>query len=134
MWKKQLASASVLAMLTSVTSLSANDNFIEAKAAYLYPISERYREIYGSGGGIYGLEYTTQLYKRLYGWASADYFHKDGKSTHGEGTESTLVPLAFGLKAVIPYKRTDFYVGLGPTFTYIHFTDDSRFVIRHSSK
>ena len=132
MLKKPFLYATTLALCGS-TTLQAVDQFVEAKAAYLYPISERYREVYGTGG-IYGLEYTTQFYKRLYGWASADYFHIDGKSSRGHSTESTLVPLAFGLKAVIPYKRTDFYIGLGPTFTYIHFTDNSPFVIRHSSK
>lgn len=133
MMKKPVLYTATLALCSSAVALHANDQMIEAKAAYLYPISDLYRDIYGTGG-IYGLEYTTQLYKRLYGWASADYFHVDGHTNRGSSTESTLVPLAFGLKAIVPYKRADFYVGVGPTFTYIHFTDNSPFVIRHSSK
>ncbi|MFI5334998.1 MAG: hypothetical protein ACHQT8_07575 [Chlamydiales bacterium] len=136
MLKKALLPTTVLTLLCTVNHAQATDVFAEVKAAYFRPTSDKFRDVYGSGG-IYGVEATCQLWKPVYGWMSADYFYKSGHSTSsggGSSTKATLVPLAFGLKYLVPYKCTDFYLGLGPTFTYIHFTDHSPFVIRHSSK
>lgn len=136
MFKNAFFQATSLTLLLAAADACATDFFAEAKAAYFRPTSDKFRDVYGSGG-IYGLEASCQFWKPLYAWASADYFHKRGRSIGsggGSSTKVTLVPLAFGAKYLIPYKWVDFYLGIGPTFTYIHFTDNAPGVIRHSSK
>lgn len=134
--KTQIFCATTLSLLSFASNLLATDVFLEGKAGYFRPTGEKFEEIYG-GGGIYGAELTCQLWKPLYLFGSADYFEKEGKSI-GDGerkpTTIMIVPLAIGLKYLFRFENVDFYLGAAPTFTYIHFEDDSRFVIRKSAK
>jgi hypothetical protein len=110
---------------------------VEAKIGYFYPTDAKFRHIYSNGGGIYGFEVSCQAWKEFYGWASGSYFTQTGRS-QGEHhrTRITLVPLAAGLKYVIPFceKRLDLYGDIGFVTTYFHTHDHSRYVIKSNSK
>lgn len=135
MFKKQLFCICTIAGAISFTNtIHARDAFLEAKAAYFYPANSTFRDIY-SGGGIYGAELTCQAYKRLYAFASADYFHRKGSSLgESDPTTITFVPLGLGLKYLFPVHKRDFYLGAGVLGTYLHIQDDSPFVLRNSCK
>ena len=133
---------SFLAILFLSSFANAVDVPVEFKAAYFYPTSRSFREIYPSGGPIYGVELSCQAWKRLYPWFSANYFSKSGHSII-EGVPDSLrshtkiqfVPLGLGLKYVYEINRTlDLYIGLGALATYLHMKDEAPYVIQTSSK
>jgi len=90
------------------------DVLVAGKAAYFYPTSSRFKDIY-SGGGIYGAEMSVQAWKELYPWISADYFPQNGRSIiqgggKGNRTIVKFVPLALGLKYLtFVHKSFDVY-------------------------
>ncbi len=111
------------------------DAFVEAKGAYFYPLDHRLREIYATGLGLFGLEFSCQAYKGLYPWVSADVFHKKGSSlgVH-HSTKITAVPLGIGLKYLFPVNFVDIYLGAGVLGTYMLIHDDGPFVVRTTAK
>lgn len=121
--------------LLGATSLPAIDVFVEAKGAYFYPMSHRLREVYATGLGLYGVEFSCQTYRNLYTWVSADAFHKKG---HSLGihypTKITTVPLGLGLKYLFPISWVDLYLGAGILGTYMHIKDYDPFVVRTTAK
>jgi hypothetical protein len=131
--------AGALILATLFSSLQAVDTLVEAKAAYFYPTSHEFREIY-SDGGIYGLEVSCQAWRGFYPWFSASIVHKSGHSittsplVSSDSTRITLVPLGLGLKYLYPINFVDLYAGVGILGTYVHIKDNSPFVIRSSSK
>lgn len=117
-------------LLLSFASGYATEVFLEAKPAYLYPIGRKFRHIY-SGGGIYGVEFSVQMHKRLYLWSGAGCFHKTGRSIKMHTpTEIFFVPIPLGFKYVWRCKSGDFYIGLAAETAYVHTTDRSRYVHR----
>lgn len=103
-------------VLFFTTPLIAQDVLLEFKAACFIPTSCRFKDIYGRSGALYGPELTMRLCDSCwYGFASFDYFHKKGHSIGlCEPTTVTLVPIAFGLKYLVPTNDfLDCYAGLG---------------------
>jgi hypothetical protein len=97
-----------------------SDNYVEFRAAYLYPLEEDLRDVFG-GNGQYGIELNAQLYDMLYGWVEVDYFTSSGHTIGSkEDTRWTMVPISFGPKFI--YNRHMFqpYVGAGLVATYVH--------------
>lgn len=121
--------------LLACSSLQAMDVLVEAKAAYYLPTSHKFRKIYHNGGGMYGLEATTQMWCDLYGFASGSFFYRSGSSL-GEHhkTHITLVPIAAGLKYFFPLDCMDIYIGAGAIANWFHVVDNSPFVIHKTSK
>lgn len=75
--------------------------FVEVKAGYFFPISDRFSDVY-SGSGIYGLEATVEMYQMLYGYLGAEYYRE---KTHVKGNQNyscsvELVRPYIGLKAI----------------------------------
>jgi len=144
-----------------VMPILSRDILMEFKAGYFKPTSTPFKNIY-SGGAIFGPEVTFQLvdHYELYGFASVDYFHKDGFSVGlSTPTSITLVPLAVGVKYFFPIwgcndendcleiaakscendcdgegmVDVDLYVGLGFQPVHVHLNNDSSFVVPSQS-
>lgn len=124
------------ALLTSTISLlQAHDIILEAKGAYFLPTNSKFRHIYGNGSGQYGLELTGKLFCHLYGFVSADFFYKKGKSINFcNKTKVDILNLALGLKYFVPFCVGDFYVGFGALPTLVHTKDCSPYVIKNRTK
>lgn len=108
----------IAVILLIVSMVRAEDTILEFKAGYFLATDCIFKNIYDKGGAIYGPEVTFSLNdsKCWYGFASVNYFQKDGNSLGlGDATKVELVPLGIGVKYFIPssYSRFDFYVGLG---------------------
>lgn len=122
--------------ITSLFTLSlfGIDCLLEAEAAYYYPTSDDFREIY-SGSGIYGLELSVQSWRNLYPWISGNIFVQ---SSHSIGlknnTEIFFIPIGVGLKYLYNVKFGNLYLGAGALPTYLHIHDHSHFVTRTISK
>lgn len=133
--------SALAAPLFTADSLEAIDTFAEVKAAYFMPTQHRFQEIY-SGGGMFGIETTTQAWKELYAWASASYFNKTGSSIgRRDSTQITLVPLGAGAKYLYHFDckhkylscPIDFYAGVGILATYVDIEDNSHHVVRSNT-
>jgi outer membrane protein len=124
-----------LRLAQNISQQEKKQLLIEAKVAAFIPTDQTFKKIYGSTGGIYGLEATFSLHACLSAWASADYFSQQGHSIGGDDpTQVTLVPLGLGLKYFFRVKRVDFYLGAGLLGAYLHLHDHSPYVIQHLSK
>ncbi len=107
---------------------------IEAKTAYFYPTSSRFRDIYGPAG-IYGLEASFQASNNLYAWLNGNYFYKKGHSLGSHNSTSLFfVPIGLGLKFLLNHKYCDFYLSAGMVTTYIHIRNNSPFVVSENNK
>ena len=99
---------SILVLLFIFTSVHARDFLLEVKGAGFIPTSHLYKKIYRSSG-IFGVEFTGNLWCDIYGWASVDGLSKHGYSLIGhDRTKVSYVPIAFGLKYF-----SHFVVGIG---------------------
>ncbi|MBX7066971.1 MAG: hypothetical protein K1X28_07055 [Parachlamydiales bacterium] len=134
MFKKAL-----IVLIAVCPILNGRVTVAEAKAAYFYPTNHVFRQIY-SGGGIYGLELTWDLWRCLYGWSSASFFTKKGKAIGSSAavsdfpTKIYFVPLAAGVKYVANVACwADIYAGIGIETTFLHIKDrvlDETFIVR----
>lgn len=123
-----------VAFCTFSNILNSADILIEGKGAYFYSTSNTFRKIY-SGGGLYGVEISSQMFSDFYGWISADYFNKKGSSIGShDSTKIFFTPLGLGIKYLLPVDFVDFYLGVGVLGTYVHIKDDSPYVIHTSAK
>lgn len=120
----------LLLLMACYGSVLARDVLLEAKGAYYIATGDRFRDIYGTGGGRYGAELTVEFCRNIYGWVSAEGFTKHGCSIGGKNpTKLTLVPLGFGFKYFHEVDCGDLYVGLGVLATQVTEKDCSPFVI-----
>jgi hypothetical protein len=126
---------SLIMSIMLATSLSAHDVLLEGKAAAFFPTDSKFRKIYGSAGGIFGVELTGQLYRELYGWISTDVFAQNGNSLGlADPARVLFVPLDIGLKYLYRFAHVDLYVGIGASATYLQIKNNSPFVIQRQNK
>lgn len=122
-------------ILPILVGLQAKEGFLEAKATYFYPDDSKFKEIYSHRGGIYGVEVTQQIWKRIYIFGSADYFHKHGASIgENDPADITFFPIGLGVKYLLPAPPANFYLGAGVLATYLSMHDHSPFVAETTSK
>jgi opacity protein-like surface antigen len=137
MFISKLRSFLVIALCAHI-SLAARDILLEFKAAYFLPTDSDMRHIYNNGGALYGPEVTFKLgdSANWYGFASIDYFQKNGRSLGlCDTTQVSLLPLGIGLKYMASYCGwRHFYVGLGFQPVYLKTENCSPFVIQKTSK
>jgi hypothetical protein len=124
---------------------------LEARAAYFYPTNSQFRKVYSENRGIYGLEFDLQVWKRLFAWASIDYFSSKGKTDIDKGhtynptvsctfdidrdrTHITIVPLGLGLKYFFNKGPAQFYLGAGVLIPYLHTHVHSKYLVRNRSQ
>ncbi len=119
----------ILSIITAFSSLTAHDVILEAKGAYFLATDKTFRNIYNNGGGIYGGELTFKMHKHWYGFASADFFRKCGKTcTFCSPTKTSITNLALGVKYMMPFDHGDVYFGLGLMPIHLKDRDCSPFV------
>jgi hypothetical protein len=105
--------------------------YLEAKGACFYPTNSMFRKIYGSTGGIYGIESTLLFRKGIALWASFDCFYQSGFSIGSRNpTDITIVPFGIGLKYFVPISFVDLYLGAGVLGSYLHMHDQSPYVVK----
>jgi hypothetical protein len=110
-------------------TLLATDTLIEAKGAFYYPASSKFREVYGEGA-IFGPEVSFQTWRQLYTWTSASMFFKEGRSIGlNSQTRIAFYPIGAGVKYLHPVKGMEFYIGAGGLGVYMHIHDHSHGVL-----
>lgn len=114
-----------LISLFSFSSLSGADYIFEAKGAYFYPASSKFRQVY-STGEMYGLEASFKTWGQLYAWTSGSFVIRKGHSIGlNDTTRIAFYPIGAGLKYLFPAGFSDFYLGAGPMGAYMHIHDHS---------
>lgn len=124
--------------LLFVGSLAARDFLVEMKGAYFWATNSDFKDIYGRGGLLYGPEATVQLWndQNWYAFTSLDYLHKKGDSVGlCDPTKLTLIPIALGLKYLVPLSDDTFYfyLGAGLEWVYARTKNCSEFVVTTQS-
>ncbi len=140
MYKKFLILGALIASSLATLSLHTVEVLHEVRAAYYYPVENRFRDIY-SGGFLYGFEVSIQPWEKteewraiddLYVWSSLGILYASGSSLkeHDE-TQLFVVPAGLGLKYFFNYKCIKPYLGAGIILAYGHIQSDSSAVIRN---
>lgn len=120
----------ISAMSSSMLFSYDHDIIIEGKGAYFLSTNSTFKNIYNNGGGIYGAELTAKIYDHWYGFISADFFSKKGKSIGlCSPTKVNIIDVGIGLKYLLPFEYGDFYIGLGALPTYLRTKDCSPYVV-----
>lgn len=109
---------------------------LEAKAGYFFFSDSLMREVYDKGGVDLQLSGRYPIYKWLQVYGSFEYMQRNGKSLGGEEyTSIWSIPLSLGLQGVVAIRNTvEYYVTLGPRYSYTHVHNDSDFVDRTLNK
>ncbi len=106
------------------------------RSAAFFPLSDRFREIYGDAGVDYQLEASTKIYGCCDAWVNFDWFSKHGKSVGlHDSTRISIGNTSLGVK--FPYrisKTWTIYVGIGPSFGRIWLKNKSYCPPHHISK
>lgn len=105
-----------------IATAVARDILFEAKGSIFVPTNEKFRSVYDNCGD-FGVEFTGNLFDRLYGFTSVDFLFKDGLTVAlGSTTRMNIVNIGIGAKYFVPFDHGDFYVGLGiePTYFCTH--------------
>ena len=133
-----------LALGLTVISAKAYDVLLEVKGAGFIATGNKFKNIYGRGAGIGGLEVTFNAWddcgcwewlSNLYGFVSADFLSKKGNSIgYCTPTKVTISNIGLGVKYLFPFCYGDFYVGLGALPTHVSTTNSSPYVLCKQSK
>jgi len=111
------------------------DLILEFKAAYFQPTHGTFKHIY-HGGALFGPEITFNIVGPIYGFASYDFFTKNGKSLGlSTCTNVRLQVLAAGLKFMhCVADNITLYGGLGFQPIFLHTHNYSPYVIQITHK
>ncbi len=111
--------ATLLIILAAV--MGGGESRIEGKVSYYYPTNAVFRETYGSGGPLYGLEFSTQVYKMLYPWVNLGYFTQSGSTPSDHyHTSVDFYPVSIGLKYLFPlFYYPDGCCAKSPAYIYL---------------
>jgi hypothetical protein len=111
------------------------DIIIEFKAADFQPVNCTFNTIY-HGGSLFGPEVTFRIFRDLYGFASVDYFTKNGCSIGlNSPTHVDFMPLGIGLKYLACVsEHASLYVGIGFTPTLLQTKNCSPYVVQKTSR
>jgi outer membrane protein len=125
------------------------DLAVEGRVAYYHPSSRRVRRVYGNGWPDYQIEISKQCHGfSLYGfpwrwnidwriWGGISGFSRKGESFgyHHNHTRLQLIPVSLGTKFFYPLTcNMDIYLGGGLCLSFLHITDHSQFVHKHTRR
>jgi outer membrane protein W len=126
----------------------SGESFLELNGAYYYPTDKRFREVYSNAGAIWGVEFNTQAWKKLFVWGEVNYFSEEGKTdldvqnvVNGQTscdlskikrdhTHIKIVPLSLGLKYFLGHSPFRFYLGAGASAFYLNTEAHSKHLVR----
>lgn len=115
--KKTLLAITSCLFLSKITPALA-DTTIEFRSGAFFPMSDRFRDIYGKVGADYEVELTTTVFCCMEGWANFTWYPKQGHVGHHCGSSHlNIANFSFGLKK--SWAVCDcfcFYGGIGPIF------------------
>lgn len=102
----------------------------KGRVAYFYPQSHLLRDVYHHGGLEPQIEAAISVYNKLSVWANFSPFWRHGSSMGlNTPTSIQIYPLSAGLKYGFQVaKRTEFYLGVGPSFSWTILCDHSPYV------
>lgn len=114
--------------------------FVDANVGYFYPFSHTLRQVI-AGSVDYQLQLTYKWSKHWGAFVGGDFFYNTGHSTGThEKTSLWILPISVGVKAFgTLWAKQDFtqvvqgYVLLAPRWYYIHSSNDSSTVDRHTN-
>ncbi|HSX26431.1 MAG TPA: hypothetical protein VLE89_05425 [Chlamydiales bacterium] len=106
--------------------LLASPFSLQFRGGYFYPAAELIQDVYDTGGGDYETEIAAKLHRNLSGWMNFNYFFRKGHTIgFDRGTFIRIFPLSLGLKyKFLVTDVIDFYIGVGPTYTWVRIHDD----------
>ena len=108
----------------------------DIEAAAFFPLGSTMRRIYGTALPQFTAAENWRFHRHWAAWLDVSYVFGNGHSigeTHAS-THLNLVPISAGIKYVHRVSDcTDFYVGLGPCYSFLDTTDHSSHVRKHTS-
>lgn len=114
---------------------------VEVKGGYFFFSDKELLNIYSNGGAAVSLSgcYSLITWKERYSldlYTSASYFSRSGYSMNGQQKTSIWqIPVDVGIRTRCMFSSSwQSYLGVGPTFFYIHQHNDSEYVPRNQGK
>lgn len=110
--------------------------YAEAKYAAFFPLNSEVREIYKKVLPDFELEFGAKFCNNWQAWFDVGYVFTNGASDGcGNKTHLSLIPLSLGAS----YRFNlcdclDFYIGAGPSYSFLRIKDHSEFVHENVSK
>lgn len=111
---------------------------LQVRGAAFIPLQEQLRKIYGSALPTVELEGSYSLIKwsdcnQLLLWGNVGWTFKTGESIgFGYYSRLNLIPISVGVEYQINFWRNfDFYVGLGPTYSFLRIENKDGFDTTH---
>lgn len=94
---------------------------IKVRGSAFIPTSCLFREIYGTAGGSFDVEFTADIWDYLQAWANYDWFSKHGNSIgFCSPTKINISSISFGLKYPHEIRHwLTLYAGVGPSFALV---------------
>ncbi|MBN1271895.1 MAG: outer membrane beta-barrel protein [Candidatus Aminicenantes bacterium] len=113
----------LLFLLLAGGAAQAMDFMIGAKAHYMHPSDEMFREVYG-GGFMFGGGLGVRIINLVEIWVDGSYFSKTGELTYtGEETKITLFPIGVEGRVFLPLSVVKLYGGAG--LAYYNFKESN---------
>lgn len=109
---------------------------IDGRVSYLYPISDRIRDIYGNGWADYTFEVLQTYFKKWTVWERVDWWQTKGHATclHNR-TKMRLLSFKIGFDYLFNVTDDlDLYLGAGASYNLLRIHNYSRYVKQHSRK
>lgn len=109
---------------------------VDVKYAAFFPLNSRVSNIYGWALPQFTLEGNVLFCKSWAIWLDGSYIFGNGHAVGGGSnkTHLSLVPITLGVKYFFPVcASTDFYVGLGASYSFLNTRDHSDYVHEKTS-
>lgn len=105
----------------------------QMRVAGFYPVSERFRDIYGSFAGEAQIETAKMVNKNWGLWCNCSYYPNTGHSIGlSSFTRINFIPISFGIKWMYSItSRLDFYIGGGVAFSLLDIEDTGGTALTH---
>ncbi len=116
---------------------------LQLRGAAFFPLHEQIRKIYGAALPTIELESSYSLCKNFWStcdqlllWENIGWTFKTGKTLDfGYYTRLNLLPISVGIEYQVNMARNfDFYVGIGPTYSFLWVENDDDFSTSHQRK
>ncbi|HMA53364.1 MAG TPA: hypothetical protein VKT17_02835 [Acidobacteriota bacterium] len=115
---KKIAFVSALIVLAVSAGFAADGPRVMVRGGVFWPSDSDFRAIYGAGA-IWGIEVSWLFGRRVEPWVSGDLFSKHGHMVPTqEKTRIWLVPVAAGLRYVVPVGRLSLHAGGGVVYHF----------------
>lgn len=113
----------------AVQASEKRDWTAELRAGIFFPLSDQVQKIYAPGikGWIEGeAEYTYEFAAHWRVWGNAGYSFQNGHSNHHRA-HIQIIPVSTGIKYLFLSDKVRPYLGLGPSYTFLHLRNYSHF-------